>query len=400
VTARPPLFMTLLPILGITFIDILGFSILIPILPYYVQHFGAPYVVVGLLFATFAFCQFIAGPLWGNLSDRIGRKSVLIVSQVGATIGWTMLAFAPTLPWVFAARIVEGFSGGNISVTQAYVADRVPPGQRSRAFAYVGAAFSSGLVFGPLAGGTLLTAYGYRTPFLLAAALQVLTLLVTIFFLPEKVAAKGEAGSAASFGDILRFLADRRVSPLLVQKLTFSLGLYAWFAAFALVLKILLGFGPAQTSFFFAAFGVLSVVMQLAVVGRLTDRFGVRAASNMGFAAGCIFFLSVPYVHNAGALLATMGLFSFSLSVTNATLAALLSDASPDEVRGTVLGVGSSLEAVSGVLMPALSTAVLAAYGPPWTGAISAFFCFVALLLGLAAQRRTESARPSSNEAA
>jgi MFS family permease len=120
----------------------------------------------------------------------------------------------------------------------------------------------------------------------------------------------------------------------------------------------------------------------------------------MGFAAGCIFFLSVPYVHNAGALLATMGLFSFSLSVTNATLAALLSDASPDEVRGTVLGVGSSLEAVSGVLMPALSTAVLAAYGPPWTGAISAFFCFVALLLGLAAQRRTESARPSSNEAA
>ena len=138
------MFAALLPILGITFIDILGFSILIPILPYYVQHFGASYVVVGLLFSTFAFCQFVAGPIWGNVSDRIGRKTVLVVSQVGASIGWAMLAFAPTLGWVFAARVIEGFSGGNISVTQAYVADRVEPHERSRAFAYIGAAFSAG----------------------------------------------------------------------------------------------------------------------------------------------------------------------------------------------------------------------------------------------------------------
>ena len=398
--AQPPLFATLLPILGITFIDILGFSILIPILPYYVQHFGAPYVVVGLLFSSYALCQFVAGPLWGNLSDRIGRKSVLIVSQIGATIGWTMLAFAPTLPWVFAARIIEGFSGGNISVTQAYVADRVSPEQRSRAFAYVGAAFSAGLVFGPLAGGTLLSAFGYRTPFLLAAALQVLTLIVTVIYLPERVVEKGEGDKSATLADIFRYLGDPRVSPVLVQKLTFSLGLYAWFAAFALVLKILLGYGAAQTSYFFAGFGLLSVIFQLGVVGRLTDRLGVRVTSNLGFAAACLFFVTVPFIHNGVALFATMALFSFGLSVTNATLAALLTDASPDEVRGTVLGVGSSLESISGVLMPAVSTSVLAAYGVPWTGAISAFFCFIALALGLGAQRGTESAGPVSNKAA
>ena len=109
--------------------------------------------------------------------------------------------------------------------------------------------------------------------------------------------------------------------------------------------------------------------------------------------------MSVPFSHTVGALLAAMAVFAFSLSVTNATLAALLTDASPDEVRGTVLGVGSSLEAVAGVIMPAISTSVLAAYGPSWTGAISAFFCFIALALGLAAQRRTESALPISNEA-
>src|SRR6202165_2538377 len=187
----------LLPILGITFIDILGFSILIPLLPFFVKKFGAPDVAVGVVFAAYSLCQLIAGPLWGNLSDRIGRKMVLIVSQIGSTISWTMLAFAPTIEWVFAARIVEGISGGNISVTQAYVADRVEPEQRSRAFAYVGAAFSSGFVFGPLLGG-LLFRYGYTAPFLLATALQVVTLVMTIFWLPEKVAEEGESGPSAT----------------------------------------------------------------------------------------------------------------------------------------------------------------------------------------------------------
>jgi DHA1 family tetracycline resistance protein-like MFS transporter len=378
----------LLPILGITFIDILGFSILIPILPYYVKHFGASTVTVGALFATFAFCQFIGGPLWGNISDRIGRKAVLIISQIGATIGWAGLAFAPTLLWVFVARIIEGVAGGNISVTQAYVADRVEPAQRSQAFAYVGAAFSAGLVVGPVAGGLLLTHYGYRLPFLLAAALQVVTLVVTILFLPEDVAAHGEKASTASFADIVHLLGDVRVSPVLVQKLAYSLGLYAWFSVFALVLGAVAGFGPAETSYFFAGFGVMSVVFQLAVVGRLVARLGVRSASNVGFAAGCAFFLIVPFCHDVVVLVVVQALFAFALSVTNATLATLLTDASPEALRGTVLGAGSSLESVAGVVMPTISTAILATYGPPWTGALSAFFCFIALLLGVAAQRR------------
>lgn len=396
IAPEPPakVFAKLLPILGITFIDILGFSILIPILPYYVKHFGASTVIVGVLFATFALCQFVAGPLWGNVSDRIGRKRVLIVSQIGATIGWAGLAFAPTLLWVFVARIIEGLAGGNISVTQAYVADRVEPAQRSQAFAYVGASFSAGLVVGPVAGGLLLAQFGYRTPFLLAAALQIVTLLATIFFLPEDIAERGEAPAAVSFRDIVRYLGDARVSPVLVQKLAYSLALYAWFSVFALLLGAIGGFGPSQTSYFFAGFGVMSVVFQLGVVGRLVQRIGVRAASNLGFAAAAVFFLLVPFLHNTLALVAAQVIFAFALSVTNATLATLLTDASPERVRGTVLGVGSSLEAIAGVVMPTIATAVLAAYGPPWTGAISALFSVVALALGVAAQRRKAFAPP------
>jgi len=388
-------FAKLFPILGITFIDILGFSILIPILPYYVKHFGASTVAVGVLFAVFALCQFLAGPLWGNASDRIGRKRVLIISQIGATLGWAGLAFAPTLGWVFVARIVEGISGGNISVTQAYVADRVEPAQRPRAFAFVGAAFSAGLVLGPVAGGLLLARYGYRMPFLLATGLQIITLLATVFFLPEDVAESAPLAKSSGFGDIARSLGDARVSPVLVQKLAYSLALYAWFAVFALVLAAVAGFGPSETSYFFAGFGAASIVFQLGVVGRMVDRFGVRTTSNIGFAAACTYFVAVPFMHGVLVLFLTQIVFAFALSVTNATLATLLTDAAPEHLRGTVLGAGSSLESVAGVVMPTISAAVLATYGAGWTGAISAFFASIALVLGIAAARRPVSVPPA-----
>jgi DHA1 family tetracycline resistance protein-like MFS transporter len=378
----------LLPILGITFIDILGFSILIPIMPYYVQHFGASVIMVGVLFSTFGLCQFVAGPVWGNVSDRIGRKAVLIISQVGATIGWVMLAFAPTLTWVFVARIVEGISGGNISVTQAYVADRVEPEQRARAYGYVGAAFSAGFVLGPAAGGLLLAKYGYAMPFLLAAALQVVTLIVTIFFLPESVAEKGETAKAASLRDIPAFLADPRVSPVLVQKLSYSLGLYAWFAAFALILHAQLGLDASGTSYLFAVFGIMSVVFQLFVVGNVTERIGTRNASNVGFMSAALFFALMPLVHNIPMLLITVVLFSLGLSLTNATIAALLTDAAPENARGTVLGVGSSMESISAIIMPTISTSVLAFFGSAWTASLSLLFVAIALALGLVAKRR------------
>jgi multidrug resistance protein len=384
---------TLLPILGITFIDILGFSILIPIMPFYVQHFGASDTVVGILFATFAACQFVAGPIWGHVSDRIGRKAVLIISQIGATIGWTMLAFAPTLLWVFAARVVEGISGGNISVTQAYVSDRVAPEQRARAFGYVGASFSAGLVLGPAAGGILLSHYGYAMPFLVAAGLQVVTLIVTVLFLPEDVAQKGEKAEAPSFADIPRAFADPRVAPVLVQKLSYSLGLYAWFAAFALVLQAQFGMNAVTTSYVFALFGVVGVVLQLFVVGPFTDRVGNRNASNIGFASMAMFFVLMPFIHGLGTLLGVIVLFSLGMSLTNATLAALLTDASPANARGTVLGVGSSMESVSGIIMPAISTSVLAFYGPAWTAAIPLCFVIIAFALGVVAKRR-EAAEP------
>ncbi len=375
----------LLPILGITFIDILGFSILIPLMPYFVKHFGAQDIVVGGLFAVFALCQFVGGPVWGNVSDRIGRKTVLIVSQIGATIGWTMLAFAPSIGIVFLARIIEGFSGGNISVTQAYVSDLVEPEKRGRAFSYIGAAFSAGLVFGPLAGGYLVATYGFRLPFLLAAGLQVVTLIVTIFGLPESRKPSDE--KPATLADIRVSLADPRIAPVMWQKLVFSLGLYGWFSVFTLVLAQQFGFDASQSSYFFCVFGLASIVFQVGVVGRMTDALGDRRASNIGFAALLVGFGVVPFAHSIPLAVVMVVFFSFGLSLVQATIPSLLSANSPDNMRGTVLGAASSLESASGVFMPVLTTYTLQAAGVTPTVAITFGLTMIALFMGLAAAR-------------
>jgi len=377
----------LLPILGITFIDILGFSILIPLMPFYVQKFGGSPFVIGVLFSTFALCQLIAGPVWGNVSDRVGRKAVLIVSQIGATIGWTMLAFAPTLTFVFIARIIEGLSGGNISVTQSYVADVVEPAKRARAYAYIGAAFSAGMIFGPAAGGYLAHASGFVAPFLLAAGLQLVTLIATIFALPESRAADAQK-SVATFADVIVALRNPTVAPVLWQKLVYSLGLYGWFATLTLVLQRELGLREDTVSYFFAAFAVVSIVMQLFVVGRLTERIGDRRANTIGLGATLVSFAVVPFLHDAATASAMLVFFALGLSINNATLAALIGEAAPENARGTIFGVGSSLDSVSGVVMPPLSTATLSAYGSASTAAISGVLTLAALIIGVAQTRR------------
>ena len=377
----------LAPILGVTFVDILGFSILIPILPYFVKHFGASTIAVGVLFSTFALCQFVAGPVWGNVSDRYGRKLVLIVSQVGAIFGWGLLAFAPNMTVVFVARIIEGLSGGNISVTQAYVADLVEPEEQTRAYGYIGAAFGAGFVFGPAIGALVLARYGYAAPFLVAAALQALTLVITIVMLPES-RSKEERADRASLVDIVGSLSHASVSPLLWQIWMFALSLYAWFSIFALLLNVAIGFGPSETGYLFAASGVANVLIQVLVVGRVSDRFGDRTTSNIGLACGLLGFLWIPFIHTIASVIPTLICFALGMGLSRASLTSLLTKAAPLNQRGTILGVSSSLDSLSGVLMPTPSTAILQWYGAPYSGVLPATFSAIALTLGVLAARR------------
>jgi DHA1 family tetracycline resistance protein-like MFS transporter len=379
----------LLPILGITFIDILGFSILIPLMPFFVKRFGAPDVVVGVVFATYSLCQLVAGPIWGNVSDRIGRKTVLIVSQAGATIAWAMLAFAPSIPFVLLSRALEGLSGGNIGVTQAYVGDLVEPKRRGEAFAYVGAAFSAGFVFGPAAGGWLAQRFGFGVPFALAALLQLITLIVTIVLLPES-RGRTPADTPAAFrpSDIVRAFGDPAVAPVLWLRLVYTLAMYGWFSSMALVLHAQLGWSVAEMSYVFAAFGVLQVGLQLAVVGRVVDALGSRASTNVGFAFCLVAFALVPFVRSFWLAALLIVIFGAGLSLNNAAFPALASEVSDDKQRGTVLGLFGGLDSFGGFVMPPIVTGVLGAFGVPPAAAIVGSLVAIALVMGLVQARR------------
>ncbi|GAC1582246.1 MAG: tetracycline resistance MFS efflux pump [Candidatus Elarobacter sp.] len=383
----------LLPILGITFIDILGFSILIPLLPFFVKRFGAPDIAVGAVFATYSLCQLIAGPLWGNASDRIGRKMVLIVSQVGSTLAWTMLAFSPSIAWVLVSRAVEGFSGGNIGVTQAYVADLVEPKARGQAFGYVGAAFAAGFVFGPATGGWLAGKYGYSVPFLVAAGLQVLTLVLTIVMLPEsRGKAPADSESPVGLRDIAGSLTDKAVAPVLWLRLLYTLGMYGWFSAMTLILHQQLGWDVTETSYVFASFGILQVLLQLTVIGRLVDALGNRVATNIGFGLCLLAFILVPFATSFWLAVVLLVLFGMGISIENSAFPSLASDVSPDDRRGTVLGVVSGLDSLAGFVMPPIVTGVLGAFGVVPAAAIIAGLVAAALALGIVQARRAPGA--------
>jgi len=373
----------LAPILGITFVDIIGFSMLLPILPYFVTHFGMSPVVVGILLSTFSLCQLISGPLWGNLSDRIGRKRVLIISQIGATIGWAMLAFAPNIMWVFIARIIEGASGGNIGVTQAYVADLVAPKERARAFGLISATFAAAMVFGPATAGLLFIKFGFGAPFLTASALQFITLILTIFLLPESRTKQVEDEAHVGLREIAMTFVNPVFSPLLVQKLALSLSLYGWYSVIALYLAGQLGFGVGETTMMFSAFAIVNVLVNGVGVGKTSHSLGDRVMSTLGLGLLVAGLACTPFVHNVLSLLGVMTLFAIGSAFANTGLTAMISNAATEREQGTVLGVGSSLDSLSGIVAPPISTGLLASFGSAFGGVASLVFAIIALLLGI-----------------
>jgi len=373
----------LIPILGITFIDILGFSMMLPVLPYFVTHFGMSAIVVGILLSTFSFCQLVSGPVWGNVSDRIGRKRVLIISQIGATIGWAMLAFAPNIVWVFVARIVEGVSGGNIGVTQAYVADLVEGKDRARAFGFISATFAAAMVFGPAGGGLLYSRFGFSAPFLAASALQLLTLIVTIVLLPESRTKAQEDEAHVGVREIASTFTNPRFSPLLVQKLALSLCLYGWYSVIALYLAGQLHFGLVTTTYYFSGFAVVNVLINGVGVGKASSLLGDRVMSTVGLALLVAGMACTPFVHNPLSFVGVMVLFAMGSAYANNGINAMLSNAASERDQGTVLGVGSSLDSLSGIIAPPISTGLLTFYGPAFAGVESLAAGIIALILGV-----------------
>ena len=254
------------------FVNLVGFGIIIPLLPYYAETFGASPVIIGLLFAVFSLCQLAAAPALGDLSDRFGRRPILVFSLAGTVVSFVMLAVAHSVAMLFAARIVDGLSGGNISTARAYIADITEPKDRARAYGLIGAAFGLGFILGPALSGVL-SRISYTAPIWTAAAATLVATVMAWLWLPETV-----HHTQAGVGNPFRYLPDLVRRPVIRRVLAIDFLYWCAFAVFqttfALFVARRFGFDVSRTGYYFAGFGVLGAIIQGGLIRSVVHRLG------------------------------------------------------------------------------------------------------------------------------
>ena len=384
----------LLPIFLIVLADILGLTIILPLLPFYAEKLGASPTAVGLLVSAYAFCQLLSGPFLGRWSDRTGRKPLLIFSQLGTFASRLLLAGAGSLWVVYLARIIDGLTAGNLVLAQAYISDVTEPENRARSFALIGISFGIGFLLGPAISGVL-SPFGLAVPILLSAALSGVSILATIFLLPasKPVADQGPAGPAGrrlsllAWREYLQYFQRPGLSRLLVEFFCFVMAFASFTGGLALFLERRLTwnghpFQAREVGFVFAYAGFLGIAVQ-SFLGRLVRRFGETGLVAVGFASMAVGYGLLAGVHMLPLLLVA-GLFSsFGTGVLRPSLTSLVTQAVARNEQGVVLGLNTSLQSVAQILGPAVA-GVLIDHGllGAW-----ALFCAACALAGLLVQR-------------
>jgi len=400
-------------------IDLIGFGIVLPILPQYAERFGAGAAVIGVLSASFSLMQLLFAPIWGRLSDRIGRKPILLVSLFGTAVGSLLTGLAPALWVLFAGRIIDGISGASVSVAQAAVADLSSPRQRARLMGFIGAAFGVGFVVGP-AIGSLAALGGPKVPFLVASAIAAVNGLIAIVRLPETahgvaghplarpdVVAERQARFAAEEADV-RAIADapaldgpglvepahlglqhathtgRDLRAVLVRLVVVSfVGIVAFSgfeSTFSLLASARYGLALASTAAVFAVIGVLLVIVQVGLVGPINARFGEGMTLRIGLLGNVCGLVVLSVDLGWIGLAVALVLLSFGQGLLTPTLTSAVAGRAAADT-GVWLGWQQSAGGLARVLGPLAAGALFQWAGVGWPYAVGAVLALVALLL-------------------
>lgn len=351
----------LLIIFAVVLVDMLSFSIVLPLLPYLAKSIGASATQIGLLTAMYPLAQMVAAPLLGRLSDRVGRKPVLILSILGTAGGFVVLAVAQFLPILFISRFVDGITGGNISVAQAYIADVTEPKDRGKALGLIGAAFGLGFILGPVAGG-LLSGISYSLPAWVGAGLALANAAAVAFVLPESLSVDDRARLAArerrhAFDPRALFdaLGHKRVGPLLWIRLATGLSFSIFETSFALWALAALGLTSQANGMVLGYVGVLSVFVQAFLIGRLTARFSDDRLILFSLALAGVALALWGFVPNLPLLIVLMPALSVGLAVTNTITTSALSKAVHHDEVGGMLGLQTSIQSFTRIPAPILA---------------------------------------------
>lgn len=346
-TKRSPLLVVLFTV----FVDLIGFGVIIPLLPFYTQAVGGGPAILGLLIAAFFGVQFLLAPVLGRLSDRVGRRPVILGTLVVATAGHLLLAAADSLVLLFLARILAGMASGNLSVAQAYIADRTRPEERAKGMGLIGAAFGVGFAVGPVIGGTLVP-FGLSFPALGAAGLAAANLGLAALFLPESLPPELRSGAGirpkASLGEAIRRPA---IGALLLTFFIVSFAFSTVPVAFPSLGIDYFGLGPQQLALIFIYIGLVNVGVG-GSAGRLARRFGEERLVAAGtFAMGAA-LAATPLIRDLTAYLAMTGVFSFGVAVAIPLVPSLVSKRTPPHEQGSILGAAQAIGSLGRVPGP------------------------------------------------
>jgi DHA1 family tetracycline resistance protein-like MFS transporter len=368
----------LILILVYVFVDVLGFSLILPLLPYYAATFDASPALVGLLLAANALTQLVGAPLIGRLSDRYGRRPMLVVSIAGTAISFLMLGLANSLWMLFLSRVLDGFLGGNISLAQAYITDVTDERDRAKGLGFVGAAFGVGFIFGPVLGGLLSAGDNFGRPALIAAALSAVNLVGVLFFLPESLPPEERArraqnpATAPTARALWQALRRPCVGPLLTYRLFYGLAFTMFQTIFSLFALQRLALTAQATSYVFTYVGALIALVQGAGIGILTRRFSDKQllfAGTIGMAVSLLAWAFTPSVWFLLLVLIPIAASGGVLGVVGNS--ALTKAVAPEEVGGT-LGLGAALDGGARIVAPILGGLLIDLLGPPAPGVLGA----------------------------
>jgi MFS transporter, DHA1 family, tetracycline resistance protein len=375
------------------FIDLIGFGIVLPLLPFYAQHFGANALLVGLLSTSFSLMQLLFAPVWGRLSDRVGRRPVILVGLLGSAISYLTFGLAQSLPILFLSRILAGIAGANISTAQAYIADSTQPENRAKGMGLIGAAYGLGFTVGPAIGG-ILSQFGFATPAFFAAALALANFSAAWWLLPESRNPSEQTRRTERGLNWKRLRAGLQHPELGVFLILFFIATFAFAnleATFALMTARKFGFNARENGYLFAYIGVLITLVQGGLTGRLARRFGERRLISVGLFCMIFGLGLLPYSLGLKSLLLVLAVLVGGHGSTNPSISSLISQAASSEDQGGMLGVAQSLASLARILGPIWGGFTFDALGfqyPYLTGGLFMAIAFSLSLLALKGKAR------------
>lgn len=335
------------------FVDLVGFGIVIPVLPLYAERFGASDILIGLLLASYAVMQFISSPILGRLSDRIGRRPVLLVSLLGTSLGFLITGLAGTLWVLFVGRIVAGITGGSVSTAQAYIADVTPPDHRSEGMGLIGAAFGLGLIVGPAIGGVM-SHVSAEAPFLFAAGLGIANVAAMYFFLPESLSeqSRQRADADVSLATVMREPGGWRLLTILATYFLTVVAFSILTTTYALFTHRRFGLDATHNGYLFAYAGLLGAGIQLGLLGRLGKVFGDQRLAVAGAAIFALGMVLLPTGATIAMLLVATSAISVGTSLVTPTLNGLASESARADRQGSMQGVMASVSSLARIMGP------------------------------------------------